>query len=232
MLTLLSNQTLRIDYHHYGEVKWDDPSQDIHLHKTSNNNANIQYDIRVPLNSDREATISVNGGTRLSSVPSKIKKEVKRILNNEDKRNTFIWRLRGELETRGCLADNMADVAGKIERTFGIEQRALVNQFAKETCYIRLFEQNQIHYQTIINYRSNQIYIGQFSLGSMTGIHSDSRQQWESILIDHLDEIFNCESKPELKRLLERLANGIHGIGKRAVDNALMTFCTLYDIPD
>lgn len=232
MKTLLSNQTLRIDYHHYGEVKWDDPSQDIHLHKTSNNNANIQYDIRVPLNSDREATISVNGRTHLSSVPSKIKKEVNKAFNRDDKRNAFIGQLRSELETRGCLADNMAEVAEKIERTFGIEQRALVDQFAKETCSIRLLEQNQIHYQTIINYRSNQIYIGQFSLGNMIGIHSVSRQQWETALIGHLNEIFNCESKPELERMLNGWAREIQGIGKWTVDNALMTFCTLYDIPD
>ena len=232
MKSLLSNQTLRIDYHHYGEVNWDDPSQDIHLHKTSNNNANIQYDIRIPLNTDRKATVSVNGRTHLSSVPSGIKREVNKTFNRDDKRNTFIRQLRNELGTHGCATENMAEVAEKIERAFGIEQGTLANQFAKTTCHLRLFEQNQIHYQTIINHRSNQIYIGQFSLGNMTGIHSDSRQQWELALIGHLNEILNCESKSGLEHMLKEWVNGIQGVGKRAVDNALMTFGTLYDIPD
>lgn len=232
MRALLSNQTLRIDYHHYGEVDWDDPSQDIHLHKTSNNNANIQYDIRIPLNTDRKATVSVNGRTHLSSIPSKIKNEVNKAFNRGNKRNTFIRQLRNELGTRGCAIENMADVAEKIERVFGIEQGTLVSQFDKTACSVRLFEQNQIHFQTIINHRSNQIYIGQFSLGNMIGIHSVSRQQWESALIGHLDEIFNCESKLELKQILEGFANEILGIDKKAIDNALATFCMLYDIHD
>ena len=232
MKSLLSNQTLRIDYHHYGEVNWDDPSQDIHLHKTSNNNANIQYDIRIPLNTDRKATVSVNGRTHLSSVPSGIKREVNKTFNRDDKRNTFIRQLRNELGTHGCATENMAEVAEKIERAFGIEQGTLANQFAKTTCHLRLFEQNQIHYQTIINHRSNQIYIGQFSLGNMTGIHLDSRRLWESALIGHLDEIFNCESKPELEQKLEVLAKDIKGINKRTKENALEAICRLYDIPD
>lgn len=232
MKALLSNQTLRIDYHHYGEVNWDDPSQDIHLHKTSNNNANIQYDIRIPLNTDREATVSVNGRTHLSSVPSRIKKEVDKAFNRDDKRITFISRLRGELGIHGCAAENMAVVVEKIERAFGISQGTLVNQLAKETCYVRLFEQNEIHYQTIINHLSNQICFGQFSLGNMSGIHSFSRQQWESALIGHLEDIFNCESKAGLKNILDELANGIQGIGKKTRENALVTFCMLYDILD
>lgn len=232
MKALLSNQTLRIDNHHYGEVRWDDPSQDIHLHKTSNNNANAQYDIRIPLNSNRDATVSVNGGTHLSSVPSKIKKEINKAFNRGDKRNIFIGQLQDALEARGCAAENMADVAEKIERAFGVENGTLSRRFVKESCYMRLSEQNQIHYQTIVNNHSNQIYTGQFSLGNMAGIHSFSRQQWESALIGHLEDIFNCESKAGLKNILDELANGIRGIGKRTIENALLTFCVLYNIPD
>ena len=48
----------------------------------------------------------------------------------------------------------------------------------------------------------------------------------------HLDELFNCESKPELKQKLEVLAKDIKGINKRTKENALETICRLYDIPD
>ena len=233
MIRLLSNHTLRIDSHQPGEFRWNDPSQDIHLHKKSNNNSKCRYDIRIPLNSTRNASVFVDGSHDLTSVPNKIRTEVNSVINGDANiREGFIRQLRDALETIGCTDADMANVAEKIERTFGIEQRALVDQFAKETCSIRLLEQNQIHYQTIINYRSNQIYIGQFSLGNMIGIHSVSRQQWETALIGHLNEIFNCESKPELERMLNGWAREIQGIGKRTVDNALMTFCTLYDIPD
>lgn len=233
MIRLLSNQTLRIDSHQPGEFRWNDSSQDIHLHKKSNNNSKCKYDIRIPLNSTRKASVLVDGSHDLTSVPNKIRTEVNSVINGDaNKRDDFIRQLRDALETIGCTDADMANVAEKIERAFGIEHGVLSNQFAKERCYMKLSEQNHIHYQTIVNHHLNQIYIGQFSLGNMTGIHLDSRRLWESALIGHLDEIFNCESKPELEQKLEVLAKDIKGINKRTKENALEAICRLYDIPD
>ena len=238
MIRLLSNQTLRIDSHQSGELRWNDPSQDIHLHKESNNSKK-RYIIRIPLNSCnadgkafRNATISVDG-TNMYAVPRRIQKEIDKVLNNDShRRDVFVKDLYELLTSCGCTDEEMPRVAEHVENIFGLEQGTLTKELSKISCYLRLSEQNNIYYQTIVNNHSNQIYTGQFSLGNMSGIHSFSRQQWESALIGHLEDIFNCESKAGLKNILDELANGIRGIGKRTIENALLTFCVLYNIPD
>lgn len=94
MNRILDNQTIRIDNHNRGiENNWNDLEQDIHIHKTSNTSVNKRewYEVRIPL----RKKVSVLG----TNVPTKIKKEIKKIFGDEGNRKHFIEDVYKELVT-------------------------------------------------------------------------------------------------------------------------------------
>jgi hypothetical protein len=82
---LLDKQVIRIDDHNRGsrEIKsWDDRSKDVHIDKRTKykiNGKTQNVTIRIPINSDREISVEINGD-RNSELPRRLYREIQKVL--------------------------------------------------------------------------------------------------------------------------------------------------------
>lgn len=96
LIKLIENQTIIIDDHNRGnqEVKtWDNPARDVHIDKTTNfklGGVRQKVRIKIPLNSQREVTISDLRNKRVDEIPRKLKREIQEALENRQSRIEFV----------------------------------------------------------------------------------------------------------------------------------------------
>lgn len=134
---ILHNQTIRIDNHHRGtgqENNWNDTSSDIHLHKELNDKK-YSYDIRVPLNQDKEVTIrrkiKDNRGKMelMNKIPKSIQKEIRDFFSTDSRnRRNFFKDVYDELENYKWerTEENENEIVRKISNMFGLTLYRLV----------------------------------------------------------------------------------------------------------
>lgn len=92
---LIKGQEIRIDNHLRGvENNFNNPNQDVHLHKTTVVGKRIQIDIRIPLNSNKEATFMLNEeSSKYKKEQDKIIEEVNKVLSDKKELDDFVIKL-------------------------------------------------------------------------------------------------------------------------------------------
>ena len=93
---LIKDQTITIDDHKRGnreQKSWDLPHVDVHIDKSTNfplqgKRQNVR--IRIPINSKRPIKIENKNKRALTKIPSQMKKEIQKALNDRAERNRFI----------------------------------------------------------------------------------------------------------------------------------------------
>lgn len=227
MKSILKNQTIRIDNHQRGSVpiKWDDPSQDIHLHKSQNGDKKrLRYEIKVPLNTASEVTF--NGASE--PIPSKIKKEIEEAFEDNDRKLQFISDLKNALENCNWNKNDAPKVAQKIAKVFGFTESELKNE--KSPYCLRLINEPQIKYQVFINTKKKFLIVGEFQPFSANGLHKESKIRWNEYLFNNIDTILCCKSQGELKKMLTDAIREIPGIGMKTVDDTIARIQDLFEI--
>lgn len=107
---LIQHQKVFIDAHgkeEYPDVRkliYDDPTYDLHLHKTTNpvsinGKKEFKVDIRIPLNNPNRKMTVEYGGKKHAEIPSGLRKEIEKALEDEEK--------------RGILASEITDILSK-----------------------------------------------------------------------------------------------------------------------
>lgn len=127
---LLEKQTIRIDDHNRGsqEIKnWDNPTKDVHIDKRTKYkiNGKIQsVTIRIPINSDREKNVRINGNKN-SEIPYRLYKEIRDILNeNAEIAEALAKDIADEIKDYNSILDNEQKVQSaldKISKHFNLE---------------------------------------------------------------------------------------------------------------
>lgn len=167
MKSILENQTIRIDNHLRGgtPIDWDDPSQDIHLHKSQNSDKKqLRYEIRIPLNTGREVTINGNS----EPVPSKLKKEIEKAFEDHSKKQHFIDELKEALRSYNWNEKDAPEIARKISIVFGFNADELIN--TDSPYCLRLISAHRNKYQVFVNARKQFLIIGEFQPFSANGL--------------------------------------------------------------
>lgn len=99
MKELVKGQKIRIDNHNRGTGAvgyYDDPANDIHLDKTVyDGKKNGEYQIRVPLNSNRPVTVNREEDER---IPGRLLMEIQNAFGDSDKKRRFVDEMREVLK--------------------------------------------------------------------------------------------------------------------------------------
>jgi hypothetical protein len=121
LLPLLDKQILRIDDHRRGnrEIKnWDDNTKDIHIDKRTKYKVDGKIRnviIRIPINSDREITTTIDG--EKSKIPASLEKEIKQALRgNPEKTKAFTNQIISELKNYESILENEQKASAALER--------------------------------------------------------------------------------------------------------------------
>lgn len=105
MKELITNQHLRIDNHKRGDNGyWDDPKNDIHLHKTYYLEKKKKLTIRIPLNTTRK--VNIEGA---DDIPSWIEKEIHKALDKKKVRVKFVAQLKEVLKNYPIKDDTIEE---------------------------------------------------------------------------------------------------------------------------
>ena len=227
MKSILENQTIRIDNHLRGGVPidWDDPSQDIHLHKSQNSDKKqLRYEIRIPLNTEREITI--NGDSE--PVPSKLKKEIEKAFEDHSKKQHFIDELKEALRSYNWNEKDAPKIARKISIVFGFNADELINT-GSPYC-LRLISVHRNKYQVFVNARKQFLIIGEFQPFSANGLKTGAKARWNEYLFSNIGTIISYESQEGLNVFLKDAARNISGIGIKTVEDTIARIQNLYEI--
>lgn len=227
MKSILENQTIRIDNHLRGGVPidWDDPSQDIHLHKSQNSDKKqLRYEIRIPLNTEREITI--NGDSE--PVPSKLKKEIEKAFEDHSKKQHFIDELEEALRSYNWNEKDAPKIARKISIVFGFNADELINT-GSPYC-LRLISAHRNKYQVFVNARKQFLIIGEFQPFSANGLKTGAKARWNEYLFSNISNIISYESQEGLNVFLKDAARNISGIGIKTVEDTIARIQNLYEI--
>jgi hypothetical protein len=126
---LISNQTIRIDDHHWGNQEqkdWDSTNKDIHIDKSTNTKVNgkrRKLQIRIPINSDRPIKIG-NKTNQIDVIPRSLEKEIKQALQDKNTREVFISDLLDTLQGFPSSLDNekrAKDILDRLSKHFDLE---------------------------------------------------------------------------------------------------------------
>ena len=228
LIGLLKGQTIRIDNHHRGvQNVWDD-KYDIHLHKMSNNK-NEDYDIKINLNREQDKTV-------LDKLPAKIRKEVKKATSNQEILNNFYEEVYKYLSENFDWNEDNADkerIISNITTAFDMlsykPRVDVINAKTQKRNIIQMMRYDYMTlYQIAFNYSKECVYIGQFQLGSMTGIRTDVQKRWIDTLEENLQDILTA---PDTKAALNRIR--ISGISDKVIEKTLDAIERIYgDKPD
>jgi hypothetical protein len=119
---LLDKQIIRIDDHNRGnrEIKnWDDSSKDVHIDKRTKykiDGKTQEVTIRIPINSDREVSVEING-KRNSDLPNKLYKEIRKVLrDNPQVAGAFAKEIADEIKDYNSLLDNEQKAQAALNR--------------------------------------------------------------------------------------------------------------------
>lgn len=222
LTTLLKKQTIRIDNHHKGVQNVWDNKYDIHLHKQPNNK-NVDYDIKINLNHEQNKDV-------LEQLPSKIRKEVKKATSNPEVLENFYVNVYKYLTENFGWDGNKEDeerIINNIAKSFDIRpfkpRIEVINQKTQKRNVIQMLKQGNIPYHISFNYSKQCIYIGQFQLGDMTGIHTDVQIKWVEVIEENLRYIL---AAPDTKAALNRIR--ISGISYNVIEKTLDAIEKIY----
>lgn len=168
MKELVKGQKIRIDNHRRGAGGidyFDDPANDIHLDKTlyDGKKKNGEYQIRVPLNSDRPVTVNREENER---IPNRLLDEVQTAFEDRDKRNRFVGEMREILQgypirdKNAPEVDRVHDAMRRISDAFDLGwDEGLVNSYLHYTMtqgvtFISLLPRGEYTYYVAINHKS------------------------------------------------------------------------------
>ncbi|MEI6949618.1 hypothetical protein V9K67_20695 [Paraflavisolibacter sp. H34] len=122
MRKLLDKQTVRIDDHKRGNKeakKWNDQSVDVHIDKRTKYKigGKIRHvTIRIPINSDREIGVEVDG-KKNEEIPRPLYKEIRdALLNNREKANDFARDIITEVNNYGALLESEGRASAALNR--------------------------------------------------------------------------------------------------------------------
>lgn len=228
LIGLLKGQTIQIDNHHRGVQNVWDSKYDIHLHKLSNNK-NVDYDIKINLNHEPDENA-------LSSLPAKIRKDIKKAASNKETLTNFYENVYMYLtENFSWNGDEEAEkkVMNNIAKAFGIlpykPLLQVVNGRTQKRNVIQMMRYDdgtRIHVS--FNYSKECVYIGQFQLGSFSSINTETQQRWTDALERNLSDILAAS---DTKAALNRTR--IRGISNKVIDRTLEAIERIYgDKPD
>jgi hypothetical protein len=125
---LIENQKIRIDAHQRGNGhidNWDDPSTDIHIHKTTRakiSGKSVNVEIRIPLNSNREATFEI-GKAENEIARKRLSREIRDALTDVNTRQGFIDDLIDTLDnypTTLSSIDRCTNAVRRLAQHFGL----------------------------------------------------------------------------------------------------------------
>lgn len=168
---LIKDQTIMIDDHRRGsqEVKnWDDPSQDVHIDKTTNFpiKGRIQkVRIKIPINSDRPIKIQNERKGEIEGIPRRLLKEINKALEDCSIRNNFIEEILTVLKDfKSALSseERANSVLTRISKHFGLEwPKEKIKKYVNDvlSSYTLVYEEDGKEYFSKIN--NNTIEIGQ-----------------------------------------------------------------------
>lgn len=159
---LIKGQTIRIDDHlQDGRVphRWND-DRDIHIDKTTNNDKH-KVRIKIPLNSDREITVTNAREEQINGIPRKIQKEITKALSNKKIREEFVDSVLDVVQGFGADIENREharQIIDRISKYFGVSKK-LIDEYIDQK-YIQVREDK---YCNLFFYRlsNNDLTIGQ-----------------------------------------------------------------------
>lgn len=143
MKRLIQGQKLQIDNHRQGAGTvdyYDDPANDIHLHKTiyDRRRKRETYQIRIPLNSDREVTVNREEG--LDIIPQYLSNEISNAFKDDAKRQSFVKEISSILKNypirnpENYAVDKSFDALKRIARCFDLDWKDdQVRKYIRET---------------------------------------------------------------------------------------------------
>lgn len=119
---LLEKQIIRIDDHNRGnrEIKdWDDPKRDVHIDKRTKygiEGKTQHITIRIPINSDREVAVEINGNHD-SKMPNKLRREIQQVLkDNKQRAGAFAKEIIKELNNYSSILSSEEKVEKALNR--------------------------------------------------------------------------------------------------------------------
>ena len=157
MKSLISRQYVMIDSHNCG---CEPTLEGIHLHKKSKEHSEDVYEIRIPLQTDRE--VSVNCIVGVGHVPSKIKKEVKKVLNNKQKRTEFFNEIFENLKKYNWVvnAEDEIVLVNRIAKVFGLKKTDYDRKSTpSSSSYI--MTDGESKFEIVLDYETQRVYIGE-----------------------------------------------------------------------
>lgn len=224
---LIEKQTIRIDGH---KRCVPNDTKGIHIHKSENNKQhNNGYVIRIPL-------VGTPAEHVLDALPRKIQKEIKAIFRNEKVRTEFYesiyktltenfdWKRNPEAEEK--IINNILTAFDMLSYKPRVD---VINAKTQKRDVIQMMRYDyKTIYQIAFNYSKECVYIGQFQLGSMTGIRTDVQKKWIDTLEENLQDILTAS---DTKAALNRIR--ISGISDKVIEKALDAIERIYgDKPD
>lgn len=216
---LLDNQTIRIDNHHLNSVHdWNDPKQDIHIHKQSSLRQDDNwYELRIPLHGELP---DFDLG-----IPKRIKKEIHKVFKEEKNRKSFVKSIYKELVTNWnwIIEENQEIEEERVRRLSNRIVQALgfcaIPPIATKSCYLQLMKKAGKIYHLTFNSHKQVVYLGEFTPGLTTPISKELRRKWAKLVADSLKLIIESPNKYKIiKTLRDRLRyNGRRTIGMRTI---------------
>ena len=167
MKELVKGQKIRIDNHRRGVGGvdyYDDPANDIHLDKTmyDGKKKKGEYQIRVPLNSNRPVTVNRDENER---IPNRILEEIQTAFGDSDKRNRFVGEIRSILQGYPIKnkelpnVNRVKDAMRRISDAFGLGwDENQVNNYLHRTktqgmTFISLLTRKDLTYYVSMNHK-------------------------------------------------------------------------------
>ena len=218
---LIDGQSIRIDAHKRCVPNKCD--NDIHIHKTQLN-TNKGYSIRIPLIGEPQHI--------LEPIKSqKSRKEIKAVLRDEKAKREFFesvyktltenfdWKRNPEAEKK--IINNILTAFDMLPYKPRVD---VINSKTQKRNLIQIMQYDyKALYQIAFNYSKECVYIGQFQLGSMTGIRADVQKRWAEVLAQNLQDILTTS---HTKEALNRIR--IRGISDKVIDRTLEAIEIIY----
>lgn len=231
---LLDKQIIRIDDHNRGSgrpIVWDNLNSDIHIHKQNINKGDGGYEIKIPINSNRDVSFAFyKKQNTLAPFPHKIKREIAKVLDNAELRKLFLEDVYKAVEAFNWDRNQQNERAliNKIASAFEIpvERWEEIGPGNKITC-VSFSKLNTRTFHVVLNYSSKSVIIGEFMPCSQRGIPKESYIQWSDIILNDFSDL-PISDIDTLKYWLKDLSFNIPHIGERTVLNTAKHLYSLY----
>lgn len=187
---LIKNQQIRVDNHGYGNGKvnsWDS-SDDVHLHKKVHGKGG-EYEIKVPLNSNRKVTIKCKGKNE-TAIPEFIEKEIQDTFKDDDVRRAFVDSIVKAVKNYNSQDLNVEQRArqalGYIGKAFNLGKVRKVFKNDIKEFYAHLYYTNSVWTYIVL-------YNGVFCISNNTGSWKRFKQNGDEVIYFRLKNVNEVE---------------------------------------